>query len=404
MARPTLPLGTFGKITTTEVRPGVYRARTRFRDFDGATREIKATGRSAAAATRELKTKIAERSAPAGDLISPDMRISQVAETWLSLYRAEQRSEATTANEYQRIVDNVINPAIGNIRLREATAGRLERLIRSQDSHSRRKKTKTVLKMMLDAAVIDDALSANPVSSTSRLHGRKHEVQALSLEDLQTLRSAVDTWMSTKRPGPKPTTDMPDIIDLLLATGCRIGEVLALRWSDIDLSATPPTATVSGTIKTETGKGTYRKSKPKSDASQRTIALPPFAVDVLLRRRAEQPANRHNAVFATRNGTWHQVGNVERRWRAIRSDTGFDWVTPHTFRKTVATLIDRLAGSDTAARVLGHSSDVITKEFYIEKDRSTPDVTHLLQSFAGTRTTTTRRSDSGFESDSESQD
>ena len=60
---------------------------------------------------------------------------------------------------------------------------------------------------------------------------------------------------------------------------------------------------------------------------------------------------------------------------------------PHTFRKTVATLIDRLVDSDTAARLLGHSSDAITKEFYIEKDRTTPDVTQILQSFAGgTRT------------------
>ena len=388
MARPPLPIGTFGSITTNEVRPGVYRARTRFRDFDGVTREIKGTGRSAAAAVRELKTKIADRSAPSGDLIGPDMRISQVADIWLSLYRAEQRSEATTANEYQRIIENVINPAIGNIRLREATAGRLERLIRSQDSHSRRKKTKTVLKMMFDAAVIDDALPANPVSSTSRLRGQKKDVQALSVEDLNAVRSAVDSWMTKKRPGPKPNQDMPDIIDLLLATGCRVGEVLAIRWTDIDLSATPPTVSISGTIKTETGKGTYRKPKPKSDASKRTIALPPFAVDVLMRRRIEQRPNHYNAVFATRNGTWHQVGNIERRWRTIRADTGFDWVTPHTFRKTVATLIDRLVDSDTAARVLGHSSDAITKEFYIEKDRTTPDVTHILQSFAGKATTT----------------
>lgn len=389
MARPTLPIGTFGSITTKEVRPGVYRARTRFRDFDGVTREIKGTGRSAAAAARELKAKIADRSAPTGDLIGTDMRISQVADIWLSLYRAEQRSEATTANEYQRIIENVINPAIGNIRLREATAGRLERLIKSQESHSRRKKTKTVLKMMFDAAVIDDALPANPVSSTSRLRGQKNEVQALSVEDLNAVRSAVDAWMTKKRPGPKPNKDMPDIVDLLLATGCRIGEVLAFRWTDIDFTATPPTVSISGTIKTETGKGTYRKPKPKSDASKRTIALPPFAVDVLMRRRIEQRPNHYNAVFATRNGTWHQVGNIERRWRTIRADTGFEWVTPHTFRKTVATLIDRLVDSDTAARVLGHSSDAITKEFYIEKDRTTPDVTHILQSFAGKTTTTT---------------
>jgi integrase len=383
MARPPLPIGTFGRIKTKEVRPHAYRARTRFRDFDGETREVTATGRSRPAAERVLKAKLAEHRAPAGDLIGPDMRISQVADIWLALYRSEQRSEATTANEYQRIIMNVINPAIGNVRLREATAGRLERLIKAQESHSRRKKTKTVLKMMFDAAVIDEALPANPVSSTSRLRGQRKEVQALTVEDLIAVRSAVDAWMTKKRPGPKPTKDMPDIVDLLLATGCRIGEILAVRWSDIDFAATPPTVSVTGTIKTETGKGTYRKPKPKTDASQRHIALPPFAVDVLMRRRIEEPANRYHAVFATRNGTWHQVGNIERRWRTIRVDSGFEWVTPHTFRKTVATLIDRLVDSDTAARVLGHTSDAITKEFYIERDRSAPDVSHVLQAFAG---------------------
>ena len=53
-------------------------------------------------------------------------------------------------------------------------------------------------------------------------------------------------------------------------------------------------------------------------------------------------------------------------------------MTPHTFRKTAATLIDRLVDSDTAARILGDSSGAIAKEFYIEKDRATPDMTHIL--------------------------
>ena len=36
---------------------------------------------------------------------------------------------------------------------------------------------------------------------------------------------------------------------------------------------------------------------------------------------------------------------MERRWRQIRKDTGLDWVTPHTFRKTVATLISEMQKS-----------------------------------------------------------
>jgi integrase len=160
---------------------------------------------------------------------------------------------------------------------------------------------------------------------------------------------------------------MVDIIDLMIATGCRIGEVLALRWSDLDLDGELPTLTVSGTIKTEIGKGTYRKPTPKSDASRRTVVLPRFAVELLRLRRQFASASENDSVFATRNGTWHQVVNVERRWRQIRKDTGYEWVTPHTFRKTVATLISEATSSELASRQLGHSSSQVTRDHYIAK-------------------------------------
>jgi integrase len=124
---------------------------------------------------------------------------------------------------------------------------------------------------------------------------------------------------------------MADTIDLMLATGARIGEVLALRWSDIDLEAVPPTLSVNGTIKNEPGKGTHRRTIERA----RTVALPEFAV-VLLRRRSAAQGNRVDAVFPTRNGTWQQVNNVERRWRQIRRDTGLEWVTPDAFRQVGA--------------------------------------------------------------------
>src|SRR4029453_10045235 len=108
---------------------------------------------------------------------------------------------------------------------------------------------------------------------------------------------AVRRWVNADRPGSRATGDMADIVDLMLATGCRIGEILALRWSDLDLDGDLPTLTVSGTIKTETGKGTYRKSTPKADASPRTIVLPRFAAELLRVRRQFATPNDNDAVF-----------------------------------------------------------------------------------------------------------
>lgn len=92
--------------------------------------------------------------------------------------------------------------------------------------------------------------------------------------------------------------------------------------------------------------------------------------------------NPYGAVFPTRTGTWQQVTNVERRWRQIRQDTRFDWVTPHVFRKTVTTLVDRVVDTETAARLAGHGSTDVTKEFYIAKDASAVDVSSVVEAFA----------------------
>lgn len=303
---------------------------------------------------------------------------------WIQFLRDEGRLETTTINEYQRVLDKVVLPGLGGLRLREATTSRLDLfLIRLRSiSASRQRKAKVVLGAMLGLAVRHDALITNPVQQTSRLRREKSDPRSLSTTDLDAVRDALRSWAEQQRPGPKASSDMADIIDLMLATGARIGEVLALRWSDVDLEGDRPSVTISGTVKTEPGKGTYRKPSPKSDASVRTVMLPSFAVAVLIRRQSSAGGDPESPVFATRNGTWHQVTNVERRWRQIRKDTGLDWVTPHTFRKTVATLIAERVDAETAAKQLGHSSPVITRQFYISKPTIAADVADVLDELA----------------------
>lgn len=384
MARPPLPLGTWGTITTEKIRDGSYRALTRFRDTDGNTRRVTATGPSKAAAERALRDVLGTRTAPAGELLTAETRLVDLANLWITGLEAEGRIEQSTINEYRRVLDNLVLPSVGGLKLREATTGRLDRvLLKLRDqSVNRQRKAKVVLGAMLDIAVRHDAIPTNPARATTRVHRPKQETRALRVEDMVEIRAAVRRWVNSDRPGPKASGDMPDIIDLMLATGCRIGEVLALRWSDLDLDADLPTLSVSGTVKTETGRGTYRKATPKTDASRRTVVLPRFAAELLRTRREFATPNEHDAVFATRNGTWHQVVNIERRWRQIRKDTAYEWVTPHTFRRTVATLISEATTSELASRQLGHSSSQVTRDHYIAKAPVSADLSELLERLA----------------------
>jgi hypothetical protein len=277
MARPPLPLGTWGTISTEKIRDGKYRALTRSRDTDGNTRRVTATGPSKAAAERALRDVLGTRTAPAGELITAEPRLVDLANLWITVSRLKDGSSRPPSNEYRRVLANLVLPSSVGLKLRETTTGRLDRpLLRFRDqSVNRQRKAKVVLGAMLDLAVRHDAIPTNPARATTRVHRPRQETKALRVEDLVEVRAAVRRWVNADRPGPKANGDMADIIDLMLASGCRIGEVLALRWSHLKLDGDLPTLSVSGTIKTETAEGTYRKPTPKSDASRRTVGAPP---------------------------------------------------------------------------------------------------------------------------------
>jgi integrase len=88
-----------------------------------------------------------------------------------------------------------------------------------------------------------------PVRDTGRLRKPRRKVVVLTDEHLHAVRAAIRTWQQPVpgKPGPRHTGDLADIVDLMLATGARIGEILALRWEDLDLAATGPTLTICGT-------------------------------------------------------------------------------------------------------------------------------------------------------------
>jgi len=98
----------------------------------------------------------------------------------------------------------------------------------------------------------------------------------LSPADLATIQAVLRDWMSKDRPGPKANRDMADIVDLMLATQARIGEVLALRCSDIELDDAPPTISIDATIKTETGKARERTGNRSRGCVRTPCPNPPW--------------------------------------------------------------------------------------------------------------------------------
>jgi integrase len=177
---------------------------------------------------------------------------------------------------------------------------------------------------------------------------------------------------------------LEQIIEVMLGTSARIGEVLAVRKCDVDVTVTPATVRICGTIVSPKGKPTYRQDHPKTSSSRRVVSVPSFAAEVLRQRLvAAADEDPEHLLFFSRNHTPLTTNNVRRRLRAVLDEAGIGGVTPHAFRRTVATVVDRAAGIDLAAELLGHASTDITRAHYIEKDDAVdPRTAEILEQLA----------------------
>lgn len=380
MARPPLPLGTWGKITRTEISPGRWRARAKYRDFDGVTRPVErfADGKTGAAAERALVEALRDRAAPTrGATIDRDTTIETLSKLWVVEISTDGEHTPQTVERYQSAIDVHVLPALGSVRLGEVGVGLLDRFLKSRKTASNAKVCRVVLTGMLGLAARHDVLDHNPVRDTSTRTATKTPIRAMTVAEVAALRALVAAWAGGNAVGPPRGLDLPEILDVMIGTGVRIGEVLAIRRQDVDLAADPPTVTITGTIV-----GGRRQPKPKTASSQRAMILPSFAAAALRRQIARDlPVDADGLVFPSRTGGPRSTHNVRRQLREARGDE-FDWVTPKVFRKTVATAVERSADIETAAAQLGHSGPTVTRLHYVERAAVGPDVRHVLDEFS----------------------
>jgi len=172
---------------------------------------------------------------------------------------------------------------------------------------------------------------------------RRRKTLVLTLEELATLLQSLQ----------EPVR----LLAITLAmTGLRIGEVLALRWKNVDFDKSlihVREAVYEGNL-----------SSPKSKSSIRDIPIGPSLKQSLLERRTTAPAEAF--VFASRNGTPLDSHNLLGRvLKPACKRAGLPSISWHSFRHTLATLLSDLGESlKTAQAQLGHARLSTTAEIY----------------------------------------
>jgi len=376
MARPILPVGTWGKITSYKQPNGVWRASARFRNFDGTIQKLTASGSSSSGAERRLMAILVEHTANGTGDVTPSTTIRVVGDMWLD--EIASKVSGSTLDEYKRLVHRRIVPALGELRVRELKVGAIDRFLRGEAARTpaQARNVQSALRQMMGVAIRHDAILTNPVRDSSAVPRASKSPRALDDNQILELRTMVRLHRTEPGiSGPRPGVDMIDFIDLCLATGARIGELLALRWEDLNLEHEPALMTISATLVEETGVPVYRKPWPKTTSGFRVLSLPRHAVELLQRRQA---ASRSEWVFATKAGTVRAPQNIHRALRETVKGTDLAWVTPHILRKTVATQIDESFDADNAAKQLGHSGPEVTRRYYIQKPALAPNFSETL--------------------------
>lgn len=374
MARPRTPIGTFGKISHRRLGKGRCEARARYRDWDGVLRAVQCTGPTAAAAELALKRKLSERSLfqPSFIELSADSRFSALIDYWLEDMEIEDRLSRTTRLLYERNMLTLVAPAFAELTLREIGVARCDYFIKqlARQSYSRARQARVVLRLALSLAVRHEIIPRNPIDHISRLSRPARTPDAFEDSEVSLIRDAIQAW--EERPikaGPRPDGQLGQIVEVLLGTSVRIGEVLAIRLRDLDLRGAYPTVRICGTIISRKGEPTHRQNHPKTSRSVRRIVLPQFAVKAIRERMRRRLSIDPDALlFCNRNGDPLTTNNVRRQLRSIMDQAGLEGVTPHRFRRTGATTIYEAGGLDLAAGLLGHTDPRITQQHYIVRD------------------------------------
>jgi integrase len=161
------------------------------------------------------------------------------------------------------------------------------------------------------------------------------------------------------------------ILVMALATGMRRGELLALRWKDVNLDG----GSVQVEQSLEQTKSGLRFKSPKTKHGRRSITLPPSAVTVLRDHWKAQQERRltlgmgkaldNSLVFATWEGKPRSPSSVTKEWSLAIAATKLPRVTLHSLRHTHASHLIA-SGMDvlTISRRLGHGSPTITLAVY----------------------------------------
>jgi integrase len=303
-----------------------------------------------------------------GTLITaPQQTVAQFLTDWLENTQ-KQSVRPRTYERYEEIVRLHIIPVLGRQKLQSLSPQQVQTFYTKKLKEGLSALTvisfHNLLHKALDTAVKWNLVVRNVCKAVSPPRRQRFEVKPLTLEQIQKLLAVVEGHR------------MEALFKLALATGMRRGELMGLKWQDIDFEkATLQVRRVLSRVPSKMpGKG-YVEAEPKTQKSRRTIVIAPFVLKALKEHRMHQTEEKkkaggywqeHDYVFCTSIGTYlNPTRDVLDQLKVFLKKADLPDIRFHDLRHSAATLLLSLGVHPKVVQeVLGHSQISMTMDIY----------------------------------------
>ena len=295
------------------------------------------------------------------------MTVGEYLSEWLPGHVATKQLKTSTAESYREHIDNYIVPNIGQIRLQDLTAAQVDNLYQHLLVGGGRQGrplsprmvqlTGTILRMALKKAVhVYRYLPSSPAEHVTLPQPRKKPVETWNAKEMDAILAA--------------TLAHPfgAFFFLAASTGARRGELLALRWSDVDLAQ----GTITFRHNRVALRGSVEEGTLKNDQTK-VVPIDRATVAALTEHRRSQVSTRlasrawasEDYVFTNRAGEPLHPRTANRIWSKIVEAAGVPYRKPHALRHTHATvLLEAGLPLHVVADRLGHKDAMVTATVY----------------------------------------
>ena len=314
------------------------------------------------------KLKVALREQQQGTLVTaPQQKLEDFLKQWLEdtqMHSIRPRS----FERYEEIVRLHIVPVLGRIQLQKLTPQQVQSFYTKKIKEGFKAGTvasfHNVLHKALDTAVRWNLIAKNVCDVVSPPRAVKFEFQPLTVEQVRKLLEVTKGHY------------MEALFKLALATGMRRGELMGLKWQDVDFdTGTLQVRRILTRIPSKMeGKG-FIESEPKTKSSRRSVVIASFALEALREHRWRQldaikkagPLwQHHDYVFCTSIGTHiNPTTDMLEPLNELLEQAGLPHIRFHDLRHSAASLLmSQGVHPKVVQELLGHSTIGMTMDVY----------------------------------------